>query len=775
MADKLRGGSTVGGNIIWHAGNSNSALANWTANNIIATSVSATTFNGALSGNASTATSSVSVTGTQAAAITANTAKVSNVSTNLSYTTAATTGTVVSSDGTNAVIPAATTTVAGLMTGTDKTKLNGIASGATANAGTVTSVSGSGSLTGTVTTSGSISHLATDGHLHVPVTSTTNSGKVLTAGATAGSLSWQTPTVGTVTSVVAGNGMTQTGTSTINPTLNVVSHAGTAGTIGTINVGADALGVNLGTTSTTAARGDHTHNYAGSASAGGSATTALACTGNAATATNVAWSGVTSKPTTISGYGITDMNTQSVLKLNSQGNYAATAVGTTRGSTGLNLYNVYNNGYPTTYGNVLHTFGTGAGQLLIGWSGTDGAHADNYIRSKRDNDSGAWSGWATLLTSANYNSYAPTKTGTGASGTWGINVTGNAATATKLSNTGSNWSASGAIANVVGQLAWKNYGENHTIFDASQGLTPTGVSKNNTNPEVAWSPTYPTLMGYNGSNTYGVRVDISARSESCTGNAATATTLTGLTSTVAELNYVDGVTSSIQTQLNTKAPLASPALTGTPTAPTATAGTNTTQLATTAFVASALGSVEGVPAGVITMWSGLISAIPSGWFLCNGANSTPDLRGRFIYGASIDGDVNVTGGSANAIVVAHTHTGPSHTHTTPAHTHTASSNSTGAHTHIHADWGNWDGSYSTGSKKYDTITIKTAATSSCEATRNSSSVLSSAGAHSHTITVNSGGAGTTGAGGTEATGSTGSSGTNANLPPYMKLAYIMKG
>ena len=288
MADKLRGGSTVGGNIIWHAGNSNSALANWTANNIIATSVSATTFNGALSGNASTATSSVSVTGTQAAAITANTAKVSNVSTNLSYTTAATTGTVVSSDGTNAVIPAATTTVAGLMTGTDKTKLNGIASGATANAGTVTSVSGSGSLTGTVTTSGSISHLATDGHLHVPVTSTTNSGKVLTAGATAGSLSWQTPTVGTVTSVVAGNGMTQTGTSTINPTLNVVSHAGTAGTIGTINVGADALGVNLGTTSTTAARGDHTHNYAGSASAGGSATTALACTGNAATATKLA-------------------------------------------------------------------------------------------------------------------------------------------------------------------------------------------------------------------------------------------------------------------------------------------------------------------------------------------------------------------------------------------------------------------------------------------------------------------------------------------------------
>jgi hypothetical protein len=150
--------------------------------------------------------------------------------------------------------------------------------------------------------------------------------------------------------------------------------------------------------------------------------------------TSVGWSEITSKPTTVSGYGITDMNAQSVLKLNSQGNYAETAVGTTRGSNGLNLYNVYNNGYPTTYGNVLHTFGAGAGQLLIGWSGTDGAHADNYIRSKRDNDSGAWSGWAKLLTSANYNSYAPTLTGTGASGTWGINVIGNAATATTATN-----------------------------------------------------------------------------------------------------------------------------------------------------------------------------------------------------------------------------------------------------------------------------------------------------------------------------------------------------
>lgn len=54
--------------------------------------------------------------------------------------------------------------------------------------------------------------------------------------------------------------------------------------------------------------------------------------------------------------------------------------------------------------------------------------------------------------------------------------------------------------------------------------------------------------------------------------------------TSTELGYVSGVTGALQTQMNGKAPLASPALTGTPTAPTAVVNTNTTQLATTAYV-----------------------------------------------------------------------------------------------------------------------------------------------------------------------------------------------
>ena len=66
--------------------------------------------------------------------------------------------------------------------------------------------------------------------------------------------------------------------------------------------------------------------------------------------------------------------------------------------------------------------------------------------------------------------------------------------------------------------------------------------------------------------------------------AAELNILDGATVTTSELNYLDGVSSSVQTQLNTKAPLVSPAFTGTPTAPTAAVGTDTTQIATTEFV-----------------------------------------------------------------------------------------------------------------------------------------------------------------------------------------------
>ena len=83
------------------------------------------------------------------------------------------------------------------------------------------------------------------------------------------------------------------------------------------------------------------------------------------------------------------------------GNYTATASGTTDNSTysglprtsGVSMSEVYNNGYPTSYGNVLNVAGAGAGQLLLGWSGTSSANEHLYYRSHRDNGSGGWSTW----------------------------------------------------------------------------------------------------------------------------------------------------------------------------------------------------------------------------------------------------------------------------------------------------------------------------------------------------------------------------------------------
>ncbi|EFB4666125.1 phage tail protein [Escherichia coli] len=74
-----------------------------------------------------------------------------------------------------------------------------------------------------------------------------------------------------------------------------------------------------------------------------------------------------------------------------------------QGATGLELYEAYNNGYPTAYGNIIHLKGmtaVGEGELLIGWSGISGAHAPAFIRSRRDTTDANWSPWAQLYTSA---------------------------------------------------------------------------------------------------------------------------------------------------------------------------------------------------------------------------------------------------------------------------------------------------------------------------------------------------------------------------------------
>jgi hypothetical protein len=218
--------------------------------------------------------------------------------------------------------------------------------------------------------------------------------------------------------------------------------------------------------------------------------------GYADSAGSVAWGNVSSKPSNIMYYqGFTlDANTMD------------------SNSTGF----TYSVNAPAT-GPVARISAGGGYDLWLN-APYSGGGTNLYFRT-RNGDTATLNDWRTVLNDANYTSYAPSLTGSGASGNWGINVTGNAATATSLSTDRTNWSTNGTINDVVGQLAWKNYGNGHTIFDASNSTSPSGTGVNDTNADIGWSASYPTLMGWNGANTYGVRVDSARVADNTTGSS----------------------------------------------------------------------------------------------------------------------------------------------------------------------------------------------------------------------------------------------------------------
>lgn len=154
---------------------------------------------------------------------------------------------------------------------------------------------------------------------------------------------------------------------------------------------------------------------------------------------------------------------------------------------------------------------------------------------------------------------------------------------------------------------------------------------------------------------------------------------------------------------------------------------------TSAVVATAAGLFQKIdaapiPKGGIIMWSGDISAIPAGWYLCNGTNGTPNLQDRFIVGAGNTYAVAATGGSKDAVVVTHTHTATS---IDSGHTHQFTRENT---------QGNGSAGAEDGTSSFQTDTTQT-------------------GFANITTTINS----------------AGESGTDKNLPPYYALAYIMYG
>ena len=138
-------------------------------------------------------------------------------------------------------------------------------------------------------------------------------------------------------------------------------------------------------------------------------------------------------------------------------------------------------------------------------------------------------------------------------------------------------------------------------------------------------------------------------------------------------------------------------------------------------------SAPAIPTGGIILWSGSTGSVPSGWYLCDGTNGTPDLRNSFIVGAGSTYAVGSTGGTADAVVVSHTHAA---TVTDPGHSHTL---------------------------RYE---------------QNLSGVGGGYNLNGNTFSISTA---TSTTGITVSNASTGVSGTNANLPPYYALAYIMKG
>jgi microcystin-dependent protein len=221
---------------------------------------------------------------------------------------------------------------------------------------------------------------------------------------------------------------------------------------------------------------------------------------------------------------------------------------------------------------------------------------------------------------------------------------------------------------------------------------------------------------------------------------------------------------------------------------------------------------SNLPTGIISMWSGTITTIPSTWALCDGTNGTPDLRDRFIVGAGSSYSVGDTGGAdsvtlteaqlpshnhdsgtlANSSAGVHTHdSGTLGTNSTGAHTHdsgTLVNNSTGAHTHTWSGTSSSTGSHShsgstntTGNHAHDlpnayystdgTFRILKSYSGYTPLESIRSGYILSSGNHSHSLSINSAGAhthtisGTTSSNGSHShtiSGSTASAGAHSH-------------
>lgn len=183
---------------------------------------------------------------------------------------------------------------------------------------------------------------------------------------------------------------------------------------------------------------------------------------------------------------------------------------------------------------------------------------------------------------------------------------------------------------------------------------------------------------------------------------------------------------------------------------TIVAAVNTNEAAIAANEA-AIAAVVTFPAGGIVMWSGSVASIPSGWNLCDGANSTPDLRNRFVIGAGSNYSVDATGGATTDSIT---------TSSSGGHSHSVSVSSTSLSV-ARDGWGTAGGpignaasghlivgsGVTEGSETLESIRI--AGSNQSLGSHSHSASSGAVGDHNHTATVDT-------------------------VPPYYALAYIMK-
>lgn len=169
-----------------------------------------------------------------------------------------------------------------------------------------------------------------------------------------------------------------------------------------------------------------------------------------------------------------------------------------------------------------------------------------------------------------------------------------------------------------------------------------------------------------------------------------------------------------------------------------------------------------VPVGAVVVWTGLISAIPTGWQLCDGTNGAPDLRDRFIVGAGSVYGVGDTGGVAQVTLTApqlpdHTHPAPASLAPAGAHTHTVSIGTAGSHAHS-SPMRRTPGPVGAGGAPVARST-------------GGSASMGGAGAHSHTTSTGPAGDHThTGSATLTATAND----AHENRPPYYAVAFIIR-